>query len=227
VKRAGGLKTDLTMVQRKLAQRTCFACRKAEEKYALLRLVVDDEGVIWPDFSAKLPGRGVYLCLEEACLKKMSDKRLGVLQRDFSPQLPQWNVLQERMFDMLSQRLIQLLNGMKRSSVMGRDAVMHQMWDKKELLIIIASDAGDALVRQINDAVAKRAHGEMKSARRATTLVSLLDAQALGAVLGREKISVVAFPEGNPLVKLQQICVWQQRLKSLLASNRENKVTHG
>ncbi|MDQ7005344.1 MAG: DUF448 domain-containing protein [Ghiorsea sp.] len=227
MKLADGLKTDLTMSQKKPVQRTCFACRQTEEKSKLLRLVVDNDGQIWPDFSAKLPSRGLYLCLQEACLMAMSDKSLYRLKRDFSPQLPQWEVLQQRIFDMLALRLQQLLNGMKRSSAVGRDAVMHQMWDKKSLLILFAADAGDAVLRQINDAVDKRALGEMKSAKHAEVMVSLLGAKALGSALGREKVSVVAFTEGNPLQKLHQICIWQQRLASLLGNNKENKVTHG
>jgi len=211
----GGSKVNLGLPRKKHAERTCFACRKVQDKRHLMRLVVDEQGVIWPDLSAKLPGRGAYLCLEEHCLKKMSDKRLRVLRRDFSPQLPQWDVLQMRMFDMLSQRLLQLLKGMKRGAVIGRDAVMHQMWEKKPLLVLLASDAGDALVRQIHDAVQKRTQREATPARGATIMTSLLDAQALGAVLGRKKISVVAFFEDNPLQKLQQICVWQQRLKAV------------
>ena len=175
----------------------------------LLRLVVDNEGQIWPDFSAKLPGRGAYLCLEEDCLRKMSDKRLQVLRRDFSPQLPQWQVLQQRLSDMLGLRFNQMLSGMKRQAVIGRDAVMHQMWDKKSLLILFASDAGDALLRQVKDAVAKR---EDDKSLRTKVLVLELDAKSLGLVLGREKVSVVAFLQASPQEKLWQLCVWQQHL---------------
>jgi len=221
VKRVDGLKTNLPLHQaRDKALRTCLACKTTREKQVLLRLIVDNEGQIWPDFSAKLPGRGVYLCLEQACLESITDKRLGILRRDFSPQLPQWNVLQKRMFDMLSQRLNQLLNGVKRQAVIGRDAVMHQMWDKKPLLVLLAADAGDALVRQVNDAMEKRALGEMKSAGHGITIVSLLDAESLGSALGREKIAVVAFTGKSPLLKLQQISVWQQRLGLMLAKQQ-------
>jgi len=221
-----GLKTDL-LVKNKQAQRTCFACRKAQDKSSLLRLVVDDEGVIWPDFSAKLPGRGVYLCMGEDCLKTLSDKRLAILRRDFSPQLPQWEVLQQRMFDMLSQRLQQLLKGMQRCAVIGRDAVMHQMWDKKPLLVMFAADAGEAVLRQVNDAVDKRAQGEMKSAEQAHVVVSTLNAAELGQALGREKVSVVAFTERGSLMKLQQCSIWQQKLNRCCQIKRENKVTNG
>ncbi len=191
----------------------------------LLRLVVDDEGQIWPDFSAKLPGRGVYLCLEAICLSKMSDKRLQVLRRDFSPQLPQWQVLQQRLSDMLGLRFNQLLSGMKRQAVIGRDAVMHQMWDRKPLLILFASDAGDALLRQVKDAVEKREDGK---SLRTKVLMLALDAKSLGLALGREKVSVVAFLKGSPQEKLWQLCVWQQELiQAGVADKRESKVTDG
>lgn len=195
------------------------------DKVKLLRLVVDDEGQIWPDFSAKLPGRGVYLCLEEVCLSKMSDKRLQVLRRDFSPQLPQWQVLQQRLSDMLGLRFNQLLSGMKRQAVIGRDAVMHQMWDRKPLLILFANDAGDALLRQVKDAVGKREDG--KSSRTKVVMLAL-DVKSLGLALGREKVSVVAFLQGSPQEKLWQLCVWQQELiQAGVTDKRESKVTDG
>ncbi len=160
---------------------------------------------------------------------KLSDKRLAALKRDFSPQLPQWQVLQDRLSDMLGLRIGQLMSGMKRRSAIGRDAVMHQMWDKKPLLVLFAADAGDALVRQVNDAVSKKEGGEAGSSSSSKVLVSLLDAKALGLALGREKVSVVAFSWGNPLKKFQQLCVWQQTLAQVSGAlnKRESKVTNG
>ncbi|MDX8387753.1 MAG: DUF448 domain-containing protein [Ghiorsea sp.] len=211
--------------QSKSAQRTCFCCRKTFEKTKLLRLVVDDEGQIWPDFSLKLPGRGAYLCMDEGCLKNLSDKRLQVLKRDFSPQLPQWQVLQARLSDMLALRVGQLMLGMKRRSAIGRDAVMHRMWDKEPLLVLFAADAGDALVRQVNDAVTKRAEGRVSSSVASKVLVSILDAQALGLALGREKVSVVAFLRNNPVKKFQQLCVWQQTLAQVSRTVNKREVS--
>ncbi len=207
------------------SKRTCFACRTTTDKESLLRLVVDDEGQIWPDFSAKLPGRGVYLCMSPTCLQGLSDKRLGVLNRDFSPQLPQWLVLQQRLSDMLGLRINQLMTGMRRRAAIGRDAVMHRMWKKEKLLVLFAADAGDALVRQVQDAVEKRD----ESMQRSPVLVSTLDADQLGLAMAREKVSVVAFSWANPVAKFQQLCVWQQVLENLSASTKqkESKVTNG
>jgi len=219
----------LTKHQNAVMQRTCFACRQRQEKRELLRLVVDEEGVIWPDLAAQLPGRGVYLCMQTACLAKLSDKRLHGLKRDFSPQLPQWQALRERLSVMLALRVLQLMTGMKKRAAVGRDAVMHQLWSKSPLLLMFAADAGEALLRQVNDAVSKRDAGCKREASRTKILVSLLDTQALGQVLGREKVSVVAFSRENPLQKLQQFCVWQHQLEEadVVANNRESKVTNG
>jgi len=204
-------------------QRTCFSCRETQDKASLLRLVVDDEGIIWPDLSAKMVGRGVYLCMQAACLAKLSDKRLNSLKRDFSPQLPQWEALTQRLSDMLSLRIVQLMQSMKRRSAVGRDAVMHQLWGKSPLLVMFAADAGAALLRQVHDAIDKRDANCKRETSRTKVLVSGLDAQALGLVLGREKVSVVAFSKENPLQKLQQFCVWQHELEkaNVGANNRE------
>ena len=219
----------MSTVQAKRIERTCFVCRKTWAKAQLLRLVVDDEGQIWPDFSLKLPGRGIYLCMSESCLRGLSDKRLQILKRDFSPQLPQWQVLQQRMSDMLGLRIGQLMSAMKRRSAIGRDAVMHRMWDKDALLVLFAADAGEALVRQVQDAVKKRELGLIKSSSPSKVLVSMLDAKALGLALGREKVSVVAFLQSNPVEKFQQLCVWQQTLAlvSGATEQKESKVTNG
>ena len=122
-------------------------------------------------------------------------------------------------------RFNQLLSGMKRQAVIGRDAVMHQMWDRKPLLILFANDAGNALLRQVKDAVKKREDG--KSSRTKVVMLAL-DVKSLGLALGREKVSVVAFLQGSPQEKLWQLCVWQQELiQAGVTDKRESKVTDG
>jgi len=165
--------------------------------------------------------------MEEACIGVLSDKKLQILKRDFSPQLPQWLSLQQRMSDMLGLRIMQLMSAMKRRSAIGRDAVMHRLWEKDVPLVLFAADAGEALVRQVQDAVGKREE-ENRSSSQTKVLVSLLNAQALGLALGREKVSVVAFNRSNPVEKFQQLCVWQQRLvKDGAANKKGSKVTNG
>ncbi|MES0372145.1 MAG: YlxR family protein, partial [Mariprofundaceae bacterium] len=96
--------------KRKLNQRQCLICRNRAEKSEMLRLVVDDEGQVWPDLQQKAPGRGTYLCMQKACLENLSDKRLGALRRDFNVQLPQSSKLIERMRGGLHQQLMRLFS---------------------------------------------------------------------------------------------------------------------
>ncbi len=60
----------------------CIACREGIPKMQMLRVVKNADGEIKLDFSGKLPGRGAYLCNNEACVKKLRKQRL--LHKAFS-----------------------------------------------------------------------------------------------------------------------------------------------
>ena len=67
---------------KKIPIRTCIACREEKSKREMLRVVRSAEGIISLDFSGKLSGRGAYVCSNEACIKKLGQKKL--LNRAFS-----------------------------------------------------------------------------------------------------------------------------------------------
>ena len=69
-------------VQKKIPLRTCIACREEKPKREMLRIVKNAAGEITLDFSGKLPGRGAYLCNNEACVRKLRKYRL--LHKAFS-----------------------------------------------------------------------------------------------------------------------------------------------
>lgn len=50
--------------------RTCIGCGVRQLKQQLLRVVRSPEGKIEPDPSAKMPGRGAYLCYSADCIDK-------------------------------------------------------------------------------------------------------------------------------------------------------------
>ncbi|MFI3255239.1 MAG: YlxR family protein [Eubacteriales bacterium] len=66
--------------------RQCVGCRAKKEKTELLRVVKSSQGEIQLDTLGKLPGRGAYLCCEEACLKKIQKSR--GLERGLSTAIP-------------------------------------------------------------------------------------------------------------------------------------------
>jgi hypothetical protein len=50
--------------------RTCLGCRRVRAKTALIRLVRGADGVVATDLGGAAPGRGAYVCPEEACVAR-------------------------------------------------------------------------------------------------------------------------------------------------------------
>jgi len=200
----------------KRSVRTCFACRNKGEKSSMLRLVVDDAGLIWPDVLQKAPSRGVYLCMQEACFSSLNDKRLGALRQKFVFQQPQWAALKDKIIDVLEKSIRLQLLSLKSSAAIGRDAVMHQMWESKPLLLLLAKESGQALVRQVMSAVQKRDEEGLKTiALQGFSEGYLLD------VFQREKMAVVGLLASKKTAKLQRYCAWYGRIKGSRVSNVE------
>jgi predicted RNA-binding protein YlxR (DUF448 family) len=54
--------------QRHIPIRTCVACRTADSKRTLLRVVRQADGSVQYDPKGKLSGRGAYVCARQACI---------------------------------------------------------------------------------------------------------------------------------------------------------------
>jgi len=174
----------------------------------MLRLIVDQDGQIWPDLLHKMPGRGAYHCMAADCLAATNDRRLQVLKRDFSIELPQWDVLETRIKHVLNAHLERSFGRIRRGIATGRDAVMHRMWNNAPLLLLLADDAGEAVARQVTDAVEKR-----EEAGHASLVVPVTDRIWLGRMLGRDQVAVAAMDSSAVTKKLKQYCVWFGRMK--------------
>lgn len=71
---------------KKIPQRQCVGCREMKPKKELIRVVKSPEGEVSLDFKGKKPGRGAYVCPDEACLKRARKAR--ALERAFSAPMP-------------------------------------------------------------------------------------------------------------------------------------------
>ncbi|MBI5969656.1 MAG: YlxR family protein [Deltaproteobacteria bacterium] len=56
------------------APRTCLGCRAVKDKGALVRFTVCNEKIL-PDFKGCAPGRGVYICRDEGCVREALNKK--------------------------------------------------------------------------------------------------------------------------------------------------------
>ena len=62
---------------KKLPQRTCIGCNTQKLKKDLIRIVKDKDGNINIARTAKINGRGAYLCKNKECLEKaIKSKRI-------------------------------------------------------------------------------------------------------------------------------------------------------
>ena len=178
----------------------------------MLRLVVDDEGQIWPDLMQRLPGRGAWLCMQQSCLADVNDRRLQPLKANFNIAFPQWDALQSRIEQVLAKQIRQMFAQQRITAEIGRDAVMHRMWNNAPLLMLLAADAGEALVRQLDNAIAKR-----HQAGQQTRIRRVVSRLWLGDMLGRDEVAVAAWKvdvrTSVLMDRLAQYCDWYGHIR--------------
>ncbi len=74
------------MKRKHIPERTCLGCRVKKDKSKLLRFAFVEPDQVILDQRKKLPGRGAYLCEDEACLQHAMKKR--ALSRAYRTQIP-------------------------------------------------------------------------------------------------------------------------------------------
>ncbi|RMH62114.1 MAG: YlxR family protein [Zetaproteobacteria bacterium] len=190
--------------------RTCFACRASLDKHAMLRLVMDEAGVLWPDLRQRAPGRGTYLCMRKACLARMNDKRMRALSGKFPGVVADWSALCRRIADVLTRQVRDTARRLRAKAALGRDAVMQRMWNNTPLVVLLADDAGEALRRQVHDAVEKR-----RADAGRTILLRVPGDGWLAGVFDRGLLSVAALEASGQTAGMVENCVWLGRLKEL------------
>ena len=73
------------MKPKKVPMRMCVGCREMKPKRELIRVVRSPDGVVSLDPVGKKPGRGAYVCRNEACLKRAIKQKQ--LERQLEVQL--------------------------------------------------------------------------------------------------------------------------------------------
>ncbi len=188
--------------------RRCIACRQPYPKGDLLRLVADDSGAVWPDLKQQAQGRGAYLCLRPECLSRITDRRLGGLVKSLGARQVRWNELRARILERLDEAIARHLRRWRTAVRPGRDAVMRRIWNNAPLVILLATDAGEALKRQVREALDRRA-----AENAAWELIELPSGQDLARWLEREKLSVLALDDGPEHSRLKRYCIWYGCIK--------------
>ena len=74
------------MVTKRVPLRKCTGCGEMKPKKDLVRVVKSPDGDISLDLTGKKPGRGAYVCPDEACLQAAQKARR--LEKAFSCKIP-------------------------------------------------------------------------------------------------------------------------------------------
>jgi len=130
--------------------RTCIGCRAEREKAELIRLVRYEDRVV-VDSSAKLPGRGVYVCPKLSCIRQAM--RRGRLERALkSAASLEYQDLPERIAEAIQGRILSLLGIAAKAGelVSGWNGVRAK-WDGLKL-VLVAADASENARRRFSGA---------------------------------------------------------------------------
>ena len=121
--------------------RSCIACRTEASPGELLRLVADAQGVVHPDLSAKLPGRGAWVHPSPACIDTLL-KRPRIVSRALRCEAS-LDGLDERIHRGTLGRLLQRLSVAARAGciVGGHDQILQQVARGQVLAFVSAADA--------------------------------------------------------------------------------------
>jgi predicted RNA-binding protein YlxR (DUF448 family) len=162
--------------------RSCVCCRRKGGKGELIKLANTPEGVVI-DYSERLPGRGVYLCFERACIDKglKGDQLKRAFRQEARP--PGIDAFYKELEGKVVRKIESLL-GMARKSrmaVMGFDAALEAARKTPDGLFIMAGDVSENTGRKFMES---NTGGKYKVAIFSTK-------ERLGEILGVRPVGVV------------------------------------
>ncbi len=166
-------------------ERSCIVTREVQPKETLIRFVISPNGEVVPDFSGKLPGRGLYVSASRTLLGEAIERRLfsKAAKRPVSVQNDFEALVEKLMFE----RLLQLLSLCRKAgeAIAGFEKIEEALMAGKVAALLHAEDASD--------------DGVHKLKRRAEGLPSIrfFSRDALSQVMGRDNAVHVAVLNGN------------------------------
>ncbi|WDI32655.1 RNA-binding protein [Hyphococcus flavus] len=172
--------------RRKQPERRCVATGEALTPQTGLRFVLSPDGLLAPDFSGKLPGRGAWLSPNRAALEAAVKK--GAFSRSFKAPATAPEGLADRVEAGLTKAALSALGLARKAgeATTGFEKARAALERKNVAVLINARDAG--------------VDGKRKLARLATgvEIVNQFAATELAAALGRDEPTVhVVLKEGN------------------------------
>jgi uncharacterized protein len=170
-------------------ERSCVACRKANDKGSLLRFVLAPDGIVVPDLQQKLPGRGVYTCMKRACVQGAAQKKQ--FNRGFKTEVAPLDAgeLARQVGEKLESRIASYISLANKGGkvVSGSDQVMERLKQGGAGILFVATDISVDIGEKF------RGVAKLKGVR----CMALFTKEQLGGLIGKELRSVLVILESG------------------------------
>ncbi len=170
-------------------QRSCLGCRETRDKKELLRFVLAPDRTVVPDLLAKLPGRGAYTCLNNACLRSALQK--NQFARSFRGDVKHAGVefLIAQIKHLMEERIGSYLALANKAGKVasGSEQVGELIKKRKAGIVFLATDISPEIGARVI-ALAERS---------AVPHAAVFDKEQLGALLGKGLRSVAAIEQSG------------------------------
>jgi uncharacterized protein len=172
-------------------QRRCIVTGESHDRARLLRCVIGPDGTIVPDVDARLPGRGLWLLPRRDIVERAVAKRMFARAARRPVMMPP--ELADRCEALLARRCRDALGLARRAglAVAGYERVGEAVRRGNAALLLFALDGAEAGRRR------------MAAGAPGVALASVLDAEELSGVFGRERVAFVAVGPGRLCSRLQ------------------------
>ncbi|WP_119167437.1 RNA-binding protein [Algihabitans albus] len=208
-------------------QRRCLVTRASRLKGGLLRFVVSPEGMLVPDLSEKLPGRGLYVTPDRALLETAIAKKLFAKAARQTVEVPE--DLPARVDELLRRRALDLIGFAKRAgqAVAGFDRVKSWIEQGRAALVVQAADGSEGSRQRLAGIAAAVGETLPESAGHHPKLVEMFGQAELGAAFGRTTAVHVAIAPGGLAKQLtsttEQILSYETAAAAQKAAASERK----
>ncbi|MBR9808276.1 MAG: RNA-binding protein [Alphaproteobacteria bacterium] len=160
--------------------RQCAVTRERLPQTEMVRFALSPEGVVTPDVSSRLPGRGVWVKADRETLETAIGK--GAFARGFKTQVKVPDGLMDQIEALLLQRFTGLLGMAKKSGevVLGFDQVRDALQKKRPGLLLEAADGAEDGRSKVYF-LAKALYSDVE-------IAGALSSEELGVAFGRERV---------------------------------------
>lgn len=160
--------------------RQCAVTRERLAQDEMVRFALSPDGIVTPDISAKLPGRGVWVKADRETLDQAVKK--GAFARGFKMQVKTPDTLVDDVESLLLKRIVGLLGMAKKAgdAVLGFDQVREAVQKKRPGILLEAADGAEDGRSKVYF-LAKALYSDVE-------IAGALTSQELGMAFGRERV---------------------------------------